>query len=420
MTFDKKNCQSFLYFLFLTVVSFLFTAYVLTKRGHLGDQPWFAAQAEIFDYNYLAFAMERYQVWSSRFFIEALTMYFSVHFWSFTVTFFLTTFSFLVSLKMLFLKEAPTIVTYLYPCLLFIVFPLDLLISAGMIPTVVNYYFPVAWFVVAWSLLSQKRRGFRFLAYALLFIVFTQEQLAVVGVLLGIYCLIEGKVLHKKWSVPHIIATLMAFLGVILTVINPGNDNRLAMEISKWYPDFETLSVIDKLFLGFIDTNRTLFMNGILLSVYFFYGILLITALRKKQWLTGLVALGSMCVMVIFQFRLWTPFNQLLVYVNDLWSFSLGSQAIIVLSGFTLLLLLIVWMLFTVFQEKLTAVRVIVLLIIGYGSRMLVSFSPTIYASELRTYVVFATALYVTMILLLCEISNNTSDKKYLNGEELL
>ncbi|MCB5115202.1 hypothetical protein LGW80_07550, partial [Streptococcus mutans] len=70
---------------------------------------------------------------------------------------------------------------------------------------------------------------------------------------------------------------------------------------------------------------------------------------------------------------------------------------------YTVLLLIITVVIFYLFEEKIKGLLAVVILVAGYASRMLVSLSPTIYASQLRTYIPLLFAVFIVILLLLKE-----------------
>jgi hypothetical protein len=79
------------------VFSLLMVIYTLGSSITLGDTEAFKSYAREYNYHYLSFAISRYISWSSRFLIEAITAYFSVHYIQFFVLIFLLSFLLMVS-----------------------------------------------------------------------------------------------------------------------------------------------------------------------------------------------------------------------------------------------------------------------------------------------------------------------------------
>ncbi len=131
----------------------LFMRYSFTsiiKYPPVGDQTAFLEYAK-FHYNYLFFlGIDRYFNWSSRLLIESATLLFSVHEKAVIAAAFLATLLLVYALR----KLTPSL-PWLPALLIFIFLPATEFLSAGSIPTYVNYIFPAS-FLVAFCTFFQR------------------------------------------------------------------------------------------------------------------------------------------------------------------------------------------------------------------------------------------------------------------------
>lgn len=109
---------------------------------------WLDKDAQIFskiDASPLSFAIQRYKIWSSRFWIEGATLFSSHHLLIFCLITMILVFLLFYSMsQMLALLEFDN--NYLFVLIFIAIFPINSLDSAGMIATIVNYIWPIALF----------------------------------------------------------------------------------------------------------------------------------------------------------------------------------------------------------------------------------------------------------------------------------
>lgn len=399
------------YYLF---VSLFFSLQSLSLIDNSGDQDWFASMARQIDYEYFQFAIDRYYNWSSRLLIESATMFFSIHQRLFSFVFFIVTFLFILLTKSLFLKNQSRLSIIVLPILFLFIFPSYLFTSAGLIATVTNYYFPMFTLVTSWYFL--EKNNWKYWVLALPFLVYTvmQEQFAVFSFLLFTYLVLQHQTKFRCLHFGYFEGQILSFLGIASAIISPGSDVRRIAEIQTWYPNFGQISLPNKIFLGFIDTNNTLLLGEI--PVFLFIILMLttvLTAIMRKIY--PFIASSSLLLLFLLnRLGLMTSlkiFSEIISEVKTL-QFDIKTYYLIFIMVTVLLLFAcIIWSGFNSNEEGIFAVF---LLIIGYIARMLVAFSPTIYASQERTFTPLVFSGYVVSLLLMNKIShyNNIFQRK--------
>lgn len=164
-----------IYYFFMSA---LFIVRSITYFSNAGDQTWFASEATKYNYNYVQFGIDRYFTWSSRLLIESATMFFSVHQKLFVIVLFFMLFAFWKCLENILASISYNrhIISLLIPMLFFIVFTGNFFSGAGIIPNMVNYFFPMAFFVFALFSISRFDGKVKIIFIPLLILSSLQEQ----------------------------------------------------------------------------------------------------------------------------------------------------------------------------------------------------------------------------------------------------
>ncbi|MCB4956589.1 hypothetical protein LGW92_06330 [Streptococcus mutans] len=394
--------------LFYFIVSIIFTLELVVYINDAGDQTIFAH--ELSKHGFFEYAIYRYQTWSSRLLIESVTMFMSGHHYIiFDISLLGLTFLFLYALKQIILPEKGYLyVKYSLPIVFIVIFPGVLFTSAGLIPTVTNYLFPMFALVIGWCLLNQKNNFSVLLAFIAISFAFMQEQFTVLGFLIIGFLLIAEFVKNQKINMRYLGAFGVSLLGLISAFFSPGSDSRLSQETATWYPGFNKLSLITKILKGYLETNRIIFVTAELNIFFMLLLIIIILSLLKKQFFSTVAISFIVYTLIINKLgisNLFTAIQKIVdtqnVRKNHLY-FSI-KENLYPLIIYTALLLIITVVIFYLFEEKIKGLLAVVILVAGYASRMLVSLSPTIYASQLRTYIPLLFAVFIVILLLLKE-----------------
>ncbi|WP_455461354.1 hypothetical protein [Streptococcus salivarius] len=404
----KKNWILYLYYCF---ISLLFTLESIIYIGDPGDQFAFAQLAK--KYSFIEFALFRYSTWSSRLLIESFTMFFSAHYLIFKLCLFLGMFLFFFSFNgLIFSRKMNSKIQYITPLLFWMSFPGIFFTSAGLIATMTNYLFPMITFVIACYLLKENSKWSRILS--LPFIVFTcmQEQFTVFAFLLIVYVFIKKVfVERKKLPLNYIILGFVSAVGLLSGVLSPGSKIRVISEAKVWYPGFDKLSLFTKFAKGFLETNRVLFLTSELSVVFLVLLLLLSVSLIKKQLKSVFISVGLLYILIINKLGIGGILSSLSRLIdiqnsrNDILHFNVFEN-LFPLLFYTTILLALAFSVYTSFENHKVGLNAIVVLTVGYMSRMTVSLSPTIYASQLRTFTPLVFSFFIVSVLLVQEGTN--------------
>ena len=373
-----KNNKRFYLYIFIVSVLYAIQYYINNKITPVGDQTAFLKYAEEFQYNYLYFGIDRYFTWSSRLLIESATLLFSVHEKLFVIVSALATFVFLLPSKK-FSKELP----WLPGFLIFICIPASEFLSAGSIPTYVNFILPAS-----------------FMLFSLYFRHSSNLWVKITS-LVSFELIRDWKInSDRNWNILFVV---VASLGILSAKLAPGNTIRFMKNVDSWFPNFINLNSIQKVSLGILETGDgllsvsfafvTLFLIvSVILSIYknnftsfMLSTVVLLTILSHKfEWRSVLFTLSAVSKLAresgTFEFN-FVYFGAVLFYFVIL-----------------LILLFIIWSL----SDSKDKVWLSYLFIIGLLGRMVISFSPTLYASDTRTYL----PIMLSVFIITCKFIN--------------
>ncbi|MDR3046228.1 MAG: hypothetical protein LBU51_01265, partial [Bacteroidales bacterium] len=295
--------------------SLLMVVYVLSSPLISGDAEWFRGMAKDCDYHYLSFAVSRYGSWSSRLLIESITAYFSVHYIQFIVMIFLISLLFMTSIiRLLELndqKYRQYRLVILMIALLF--FPINSVFDgAGVIPTMTNYYVPMCLMAYVLLVIKQESKLYSYLLKLLSFIlVVMQEQFALLAAIIFMVVIVD-RLIQKLPTIRYLPFLLFSMLGILSAKLSPGNAVRNAREIKERFPDFENVSLIRKLDIGFIRMSYDLLFQG---QITLFFILVLISILifamlkRKFNQVVGLITL--LAIIILPYLNIWTPLSKM-------------------------------------------------------------------------------------------------------------
>lgn len=296
-------------------------------------------------------------------------------------------------------------------CALVLLFPFYYLGTAGWISTCANYLYPFAGLLfIALQMKSICYRNCRKTLRLLLMVpvmayVLNQDQAAMILVGgLFLFLLYVWKIRpHSKAVVVTVAGCfLVALVGYVVMFCLPGHLNRIhdPLEMELYLPDYANWSIWKKLYRGYTSTVANMFFYDAEVLVLFTFLLFLCTyqqaSLLQKciaafplAGFAGIYLLGKNAFMH-------TPYG-----MPELYSLStLAGVAGVLLTGLSLLCIV---------STICTGIRsrnkwfLLGLLILGAGSRLMMCFSATLYASSYRTYTYLVFALIAGCILLLKE-----------------
>lgn len=377
--------------------------------------------------NLLDFLQIRYNTWSSRTVIEALCVLFvkNIFFWKITniAIFCLLAYS---------LYELSHKSSLYGVYILLLLYPLTEMASAGWIATMMNYLWPLSfgfYSLIIINRLSNKLNVYWyeiFLSYLALMIGISNEQYCVVHLaMLIIYSIlfILNKCSHKYlWIYAgHYIITIA---NLIYILICPGNHRRNAEEVSNWMKDFYEKSIFDKLIDGFESTISTLLSSSNILFLIF--SIFICICIWKKSktqiiriiggipmTITLFISLGNINSNGYFSSAVSLIKNNSGVTAENWMKFS--NYIPIVL--YVCIMGCIIISFFFIFDNFIQCLECSFFFILAIASRVILGFSPTLFASNHRTFLFCYGLLILIMLKMYASICSIFSKKELQSGK---
>lgn len=363
------------------------------------------------------FISMRYQTWTSRIFIEIVVCTVLSHnkiIWILMNTVMTTLIGY--SILKLFVKKDNKEMIWI--SLIFILlYPLNKVATCDWGAGTINYTWPLA--LLLFSTISirkiwnkEKIKIYMYPIYILtLIFACNQEQCCMIA--FGIYFLfiILSFIKNNKKVHPFIIIQWLITLASILLIVTcPGNYARKLDEIITYYPNFETLTILDKVSLGLTSTTNNLLTNGNIVFIIFSALSALIICKKYKNNLFKIIA----CIPLVFSL-IFSVFKDNICAIYPYFGMlcdKLELQTVILNSTnyfepINYLPLIISFILLgSIFLNILLIFKNIdnniglLIFILGLASRVAMGFSPTVFASTDRTFIFFEFALIINCILM--------------------
>ncbi len=388
----------------------------VTYAGIWGKQPLFA------------FLQERYLKWSSRVVIEAVMLPLTaVSPWVWRILDVLMLLLLVWITADLFGTEKKLQAQILFFAMLWTV-PFFSLSSAGWITTTVNYLWTLTLGLVALRPLKHWLKGEKCppAEYIVcpLCVLYGANMEQMGAVLLGAY-LVMGLYLlaeKRKLSPFYFVQLGLVVLSLLFILWAPGNGERTISETERFFPEFASFSAYEKLWMGFLETGHYYLAAGHEQVSYLFgllAGGLFLTVLGAGKSLTGkkkkrLLFFISLCPLAFYwgvghlgNFLLDSGILTrgrdgvgVLVQNRQLPGLSYFSTQLIVFQTLVYLAVMACVALTIALLYGKSRETGFQLLILGAGllSRVIVGFSPTLYASGDRTAIYCSAAILIVTL----------------------
>lgn len=369
---------------------------------------------------------ERYYEWTSRVIIE-FTLFTvlktSKYLWIFIQACMMALIGYSIS-KLFVKKENKTELNTMI-LLMILAYPMDIMASAGWAATTTNYMWPLATALFAlipikkaWD--KEKIKIYQYPLYILsLLYACNQEQTC--AIVFGVYLLFTVLLILRDKKKIHpfvIIQLILAIASLIFVLTAPGNYVRKDTEIESFFKDFEMLTIQDKISVGL-----TLTMGNIVktCSVPFAFFSLMIatyifTTYKEKLYrVVSIIPLLTISVLGIFSDIIFDMFPYLGAFTEIL-----TKQEVILTAAncnnllyvLPLMLSMVVFLsiilsLLLIFKNLKNNIAVLVFLV-GLASRLIMGFSPTMFASSVRTILFLDFAMLIAALLIWQEFIKKT------------
>ncbi len=387
-----------------------------------GDDSWFInILPNINVDSVFSFLKSRYFEWSSRFIIEFFLVFFVKHrvLWRILNAVVNT----LTAFCLAHLTGTLNSQKFNFLCCFSIFFiPQGIFCNTGWVATTLNYSWPLLFGLVSLvylkKLMDNKKMSWfdwAIFTFSLLF-ASNQEQMCVALLLCVATLFIYNRFLNKCSLIVFFLPIMIIVFSTLFIITCPGNSNRYHASVLQYFPDFTNLSSFRKLEIGFSSTFYELIVSGKLLFFAFSVLILICMISKKSGYLR--VAISSFPIVVFLMFNIfYKAFPQDLEGIREITSrmgkygsgASINDPTSLVLDLiFILLIASVIFSLYFCLRDQLHFFISIFTLIVGFISRMLTSFSPSIWASSERTFLFF----YFSIVLVVAFIQQSIYDRK--------
>lgn len=349
--------------------------------------------------SYWRFLKMRYTTWSSRWLIEAVTVFLVNHVWLWRIcNAGMMTIASCLPAYFFKEKEAVTVKDVMVSVGLLGLMPLTFFNETGWIATNTNYLWVYALLLVALYpicrfVFFKEQVSKPIYLISALSLVYASNQEQGLAILWASYLLVvlffwhQWRQLWLWWSVN--IGLLI--VQTILILRAPGNYIRFEQEVAEWFPDFSKLTLLQKLSLGYTSTLKHLFFDHVWLVGVFLIVILIRLYVIRAQ---NMYVFGwfPFVTFLSMAFSLGhtenNGFPQLLASFNIYGTTSTLSDITTWYPDIILTLLyLSVGVALLYRRPKHEQIFILLVYLAVLCVRMLMGFSPTIWASATRTYI---------------------------------
>ena len=354
--------------------------------------------------------MQRYKGWTSRIILDAITVTLCHHPFLFRFLCALCLFSLPLLVRMVILDicgkdRTEAILPHYFIFSIFFLFPLKTFHSAGFITTICNYLFPLYLVFASYVMLS-KLKGFGLkdiclatIATLALIIAANQELLAALMFQSSILCLIFN--FKRKGAILFLI---VASLSLYFTITCDGNGIRFLKEL-RWIEDYSDWNTPYKIYMGIITTVHYYLFCRNTICVFVVMTMLMCTTGKLKVSILGGI------VMLIFQIivHIWIGRGDT-YFLGKNFSFSISGTI-----GTFWTALFIIFMIYLFYKLEIKrSIKIFLGLMVACAvcDRVLMGFSPTIFASSTRTFL-FTDHALVLYVIVISILSNKISRRDF-------
>ena len=371
------------------------------------------------------FLVQRYHQWTSRIIVEYILVslvHLPIFVWQLLDSIMCTILCMVISY--LFFDDAAQkdkVKINLWIVFLFFLYPFSFLGSAGWIATTLNYLWPTVLGLVACIPIKKIfcEKSFHWLEYivyiAALLFACNVEQISMIICAVYTLALIFFLLKHKK-NYFFIGQLLLSYASLAFILLCEGNRSRYAIEVAEKYPNYEMLSIADKVNLG-LTTKMGHFLSEINVLMVILTGMIALLVLKKYKDDIFYRFIG--CIPFVMSFFCKTMITMgIPLAVNEdismnIFKMDLISHYIPIVASVLFIACLCI-SLYLVFENSIKTICYIGIFFMGFGSRFLMGFSPTIFASGERTFFMFYVA-----IIILCSCMYPYLKKKFENVGDL-
>lgn len=398
------------YFPFVVLTFFLLFFHACIYIGN-GDDLYF--QSVLKENSLFEWLIFRYNNWTSRLIIEFFLIIISGHHLLWRLLNVAMMLLGTLSTVKIFSSKRSIVFNWLV-CALFLCLPKHLYNSAGWIATTLNYSWVLclglfAMIPIKKIISKEKIVWYEYIFYIGAMIYATNsEQMCLILIMVYFFSMCYMFYLDKKLNWFLLTSFIMNFSSLIFIITCPGNVNRNISETATWFPEYGSISLFRKLEIGYSSTLFEFIMKPNLVFLIFAVLLFICVMLKHKSMSYRLISFIPLACNLIFGF-LSEFFPEILGIRNSLTHYGtgLGFRPVTWIPDIVLSLVCacIIISLYVSFEHKKMFILTTSILLLGFISRMVMSFSPTIWASLTRTFIFMYTSIIMCSFILYQKIS---------------
>ena len=413
-TIKTHKIYSFYYAGILLGISMVFLHFPLIP---LDDDPTFMAIAR--DENLFQWLALRYSVWTSRLIIESVLWLVAKNFlvWKLlNISLIMILYFFLCKLLIIDKQDGKN---YWIIAFGILIYPFIHMGSAGYMATTINSLWPVVFAVIACygmkKAISHKR--IRIWEYPVYFcsLLYASNAEAMNAFLFGLtaYLFIRYIVEHKKLNY-YLVAQLLIVVSMLIFILTcPGNANRSNVQTTLMYPQFVDYGFFTMFLNGYISTlahfiarpNIVFPIFCVLLysNIHFMYDRKLYRIIALTPFIIFVLSLFANIIVsydsriLVWGFSLLNIFSGVVLITTENYTNVYAYIPIVVYSICLSAVLISIYLCFM--KNKQNALFFVYLFLLGFGTRVIIGFTPTLWFSAFRTFIIFYFVLIYFIIL---------------------
>ena len=295
------------------------------------------------------------------------------------------------------------------------IYPTMCMVDAGFVATTVNYLWPITFGIISLLPLKDFLYGkrtklfVRLLILPLMIYATNMQQMAVVmlvALLAGNIYLLSKRTVNLYLVFQNIVVGGMTAYSYYLNTV--GENNRMLRETGRYFPEFLSLSIFEKLELGFSST-----FYGLTSQIYFplamSLAFMIFLCVRSFKAGTKIKLLSAVppALSVALCFASPYIFGELKNYKMQkaIYSFEPVADIFFIVIG-----ICVVASILSLVKSKGNKIYCLCVLILGLGSRVMMGLSPTVWASGCRTFsIMLISFILITLVIVEEKNQNETS-----------
>lgn len=415
-----------IYFPYILLFILMLLFHILSVR-YYGDD--FAFKEILNEEALIPWVQSRYFEWTSRIVIEPIMVI--ILQLPLFIFYIINSFLFVqvsIVIGYFFNKNNSNIYNHYLICLLCLLYPFNDMSTAGWVATSMNYLWPLSFGLVALIPIKKSFENKSMTSFEKIYCTFSliyainQEQMCLL--IIGFYFTFIIYYKYNKININKIIYIyfITSVIGMVFILMCPGNSNRAILETQAWYPEYGGFNLFQKVILGINSTFAiNIFNNNILILLLLFMFAYLGIKYYSKNILKLILSLYPIIIMsVLYMFKdyflkIFPSISKLVeklgVFTNNVSSNLITDKKALLILVMCIVFIVCICVCIIINIKKHYNYLIAIIFLAGFASRVVIGFSPTIYASSNRTFIF----LNYSLIIVIYAIIQNLNIKSQKN-----